>query len=916
MRGKTYLFTLILLLCSTLRCWGAEIPAEYIGAGKWVTLKTVNGYYFHAIEEGGQVKLGHTPSAPTAENYAAYCWQIEGNATEGYTFRCLKYEEDARGKMYITNPETLATNSAEVLLSHNPSKYLYTDNHQLQLVADPSLYLAYYSYKYTTVRLHNSADYNGSKMIIGGIYDWSVEAIVYGTEGLDENGLDKTQYLSGGGVVANGTSYYHGQTLYAPDTNFTQISLSGYQKNTIILDQDSRTIKAYYNLSNNAYTAQSASAPDEGQPAVTGQDNVIWSLNPKNYITNTSGHYEYVPAGKVWRMEMVVHNEKKSGNDPSFNHWGSCILASGGDPLNTYYWNEFQVYQHAPTHNSPNTLNFKSNKADGMDHIIAQGVSVANSDYKVIVTYNGEQTYIIRTILLNDDGSEGTSYDNVWVATRKQNEIRQLSCALPNGINLQSLRISIAEESNLLEDMDYAIQNIGNEHYINGTGTVNTATEDWHRIYAGDAVKCQIVWTNDDNLTYSETDGGLHHSFYIKVGDNQWLGAGNKLVINQSDAQAYVYTTAKQVHPITAKNQIDEAWKIDNNETWLFDFFATFYVEVVGNSKGGLKYHRNGEVKTAKNGEYIDLPSGVKVSQLANSSQLGYSAAISKQDIRLKVQYTPLEDTFYTFTEKANGQASLYYWYKPLTKLVSYSTQNKESGQDVTNSWGEMGDCSLWSIAKATTIPFKLNQNTLGSDADNRWYGTLYFPNAVEIPEGVTAYTVSGTGTDAQGEYYTLQAIEGGVVPHHTAAILVSDNDLTSLTLSNSMAASVEGNLLTGVLLDIENPSYVEKPTGYDESSIYALSGQSGNKKKQGVAFYPYVGRYIPAFRAYHQDSSASASRFRFSFGDEEASITAPAIDSEQTDGTIAIFNLMGQRVSNPIAGHIYIINGKRTLLR
>lgn len=908
MRGKTYLFTLILLLCSALRCWGAEIPAEYIGTGKWVTLKTVNGYYFHAIEEGGQVKLGHTQTAPTKDNYAGYCWQIEGDATEGYTFRCLKYEEDARGKMYITNPEKLSTAYQEVRLTTTPSKYLYTDNHQLQLVDNKDLYLAFYSSSWHTVRLHNSADYVGSKMIIGGIYDWSVEAIVYGTEGQDDQGRDQTQYVPDGGIRVGNVNHTHGDSFYTDDlTSYSAISVTNYSHKNTVKDEASHTIKVYYNYWPTTNTKKEAEAPDVDAPAIIGDYGVVWSLDPKNYITNTSGNYTYVPAGKVWRMEMVVHNTNESGNDPSFNQWGSTILASGNDAFNNKYINEFQVYQHAPTHKSPNTLNFKSNKDDGLDHIIAQGASVANRNYKVIVTYNGDKTYIIRTIMLDAKLQETNEvYNNVWVATRQQNEIHQLSCALPNGINLQSLRISIAEESNLLEDMDYAIQNIGNEHYLNGTGTVNDArSADWHSVYAGDAVKCQIEWTGIEELTYSEDDGGLHHSFYIKVGD-KWIDKDNNLVSDNTQAQAFVYTTVKQVHPITDTNQIDEAWKIGNNETWLFDFFATFYVEVVGNSEGGLKYHRNGEVKTAKNGEYIDLPSGVKVSQLANSSQLGYSAEITKSDIRLKVQYTPLEDTFYTFAEKkADGQETLYYWYKPQKKLVSYSTKNTESGQDVTSSWGEMGDCSLWSIVKATDIPFKLNQNTLGSDADNRWYGTLYFPNAVVIPSGVEAYTVSGTGMDAEGQdYYTLQAIEGGVVPHHTAAILRSNENVSSLTLSNRNDESISG-LLKGELIDKENPCNKQQASSY----IYVLSGI------EGVGFYPYDDDMIPAFRAYYETNKQTA-KFRFSLDDEESSITSPSIDDEQLNAQSVIYNLMGQPVSEPTPGHIYIINGKRIFIK
>lgn len=236
MKFRIYLLTLIqsAILCVT-KTLAAEIPAEHLGADKWVTLKTENGYYFYAIEEGSQIKLGQTKTAPNSQNYAAYCWMIEGNASEGYTFRCLKYEK-ADGsetpeseRRYISNPSTLATANYEVLLSNTPRRYLYTEKHQLQLKANTNLYLAFYSQNYHTIRLHNSADYVGSRMIIGGINDWSVAAVVYGTETQDGNGLPQGTYLPSGGIISNGTSYAHGSSLYLNDESLSQLSISRIQ---------------------------------------------------------------------------------------------------------------------------------------------------------------------------------------------------------------------------------------------------------------------------------------------------------------------------------------------------------------------------------------------------------------------------------------------------------------------------------------------------------------------------------------------------------------------------------------------------------------------------------------------------------------------------------------------------------------
>lgn len=903
-----HLFLILTTLFCTSQMMAAEIPSKFVGEGNWVTLKTENGYYFYAIEEDDQVKLGQTQIAPKGDgvvsandphHYSRYCWLIDGNATDGYTFRCLHYDD--KGRKYIANPSNLVTNTAEVVLANEGSKYLYTENHQLQLKDKTDLYLAFYSRNYNTIRLHNSANYIGSKMIIGGISDWSVAAVVYGTEKEDGEGHPQGTYLPNGGIINEGINYLHGSSLRLADvSNLSIIPIDGYQHSTIKIDNENHYIVAYYigNESHVTYSNAVFPIPDGGN-AVTGADNTIWALDAKNYITNTSGNYTNVPAGKAWQMEMVVQNTNSSGNDPSFNKWGSCILASTGDPLNTYYWGNFQVYQHSPTHSSPNTLNFKSSKGDGMDHIIAEGNSVDHKNYKVIVRYNGDKIYLIRTIILDKDLHEtNTVYNNVWVSARQQVEINHMSCALPTGLNLKSLAISIAEESNLLEGVDYAIQNIVGKQYLTGGNNEGT---NWYSTFAGNAAKFQIEWTNIPDLTYG-LDGGLHHSFYIKIVDsNKYIGPNNTIVDTKVQAQAFIYATNNKIAPITAHNTLGTAWTIGENNTWEFDFFANFYVEVAGNNAGGLKYKKNNTDQTATNGQYIELPSGVAVNQLANSSQAGFSAAISKQDIRLKTQYTPLENTFYNITENSSSTKKLYYWYKSANKLVTYSTTNSLSGLEEV--WGEKGDCSKFTIVKATSIPMSMSQ------VGEKYYNTVYCPNALTLPDGVKAYRLSKVTAGKFG----LKEIElsDNLLPANSPVVLISDDVVSSTywTISTAPTTPVADNKFAGVFMQTDNPG---SGKGLN-SSIFVL----GNKS--GIGFYHYSAANIPAFKVYYVDeaqqasldSQSNAKKFSFLFEDEATSIEQI---SEKVSDDAVIYDLMGRRVSKMQDGHIYIVNGKKIL--
>lgn len=889
---------LVTMLVSSMQMQAAEIPANLVGEGKWVTLKTENGYYLYALEVNGQVKLGQTQVAPTTENYALYCWQIEGDATSGYTFRCLQYDD--KGRKYITNPESLVTNSAEVRLTDTdtPDRYFYTDNHQFQLAENTNLYLAFYSRNYTTIRLHNSADYVGSRMIIGGIFDWSVAAVVYGTETIGDDNLPQGTYLPNGGIRYNNQNYLHGSSVYLANTdNLSIIPIEGYNHSTIKIDNENKYIVAYYIGQQSGVNYKNAEKPGVGENAITGEDNTVWALDAKNYITNTSGNYDNVPAGKAWQMELVVENTNASGNDPSFNQWGSCVIASTGDPLNTYYWGNFQIYQHSSTHSSPNTLNFKSSKGDGNDHIIAQGASVLNKSYKVIIRYNGGNVYVIRTIMLDSNLQETDAvYNNVWVSARQQVVIAQMSSAIPSGINIKSLKISIAEEDNLLENVDYSIQNIETQNYL--IGHADTEGK-WYSQYAGDAAVYQIERTNIQDLTFAEGDGALHQSFYVKVKDNngewKWLGANNTNVDDKADALPFVYLTNNEVWHIASKNTKDSQWYVDEgtNKSWYFDFFANFYVQVSGNANGGILYHKDGVEQKATNGQYILLPSGVLETKLANHSIPGYSATINKADISLKVQYSALENTFYNITAKDSEAPILYYWNRNQSELVAYGTG------DLT-AWGDKGDCTKYSIVKATTIPISMIESGEG------WYcTTISCPNALTLPTGVKAYRLDNIVENV----LMLKSIDLGnnLLPANTPVLLISYDGMPqneNWAINTTSFSSLEGtNLFKGVHKNTTNSS---------DDDVFLF-----DYKDPEIAFYPNSETTIPAFKAYY--SFANASGYSMLWLNLDGIITGiedikvePAKDATET----VIYDLMGRRLSKVGKGGIYIVNGEKVLVK
>lgn len=691
------------------------------------------------------------------------------------------------------------------------------------------------------------------------------------------------------------------------------------------------TIEANYDDS------EFVTAPTQGQttPYVTGNGKVQL-MHAMNYITNKDalGNVKYtkVPEGKAWQMVMdVVHEGNQTA---SYNKWGSCILASEADPINTFYWNNFQIYEHSGTDGSKRgTLNFKSNKGDGNDHVIAQGHKVFQNetngyeDYRVIVRYDGGNVYLIRTIILDAEGNPTDQiFNNVWFAARVQHDIDVMSTALPTGTNIKTLEISIAEESNLMEDVEYAIQNERTSeylscHYLNGP--------DEHYLGADRASKFMIEFTNNRDLAFHDGDGGLHPTIYIKAEvynedshEIEWkyIGADNRPVADKANAIPFLYSdNSKMIEPISnmgmgdnVTSTKDVAWSIADFNRWNFVFFGNYLVKITKSNIdvntevfGGITYKRN----PFRNNEYVSLPTNAQQYQMPNTSEVGYSATITKDGTMLRVNYTPLEDTFYNITDLDlfGTGTTLYYWNKEQNKLITYSTTNSQSG--VLTGWNTevvnglptsnlFGDCSKFTIAKATKIPMKM------SAVGGKYYNTVYCPNALTLPDGVKAYRLN----EVADSKFKLKEIEltNNVLPAKTAAVLISESvsGESDWTISTTSPAAIEGtNLFSGVFEKTANSGFGQGTN----SNVFVL----GNKS--GIGFFPYTAAQIPAFKVYYEAPASSAKGFLFSFEDDEETtgITENAADASQSGKTI-VYDLMGRRVQTLNPRQIYIINGKK----
>ena len=187
-------------------------------------------------------------------------------------------------------------------------------------------------------------------------------------------------------------------------------------------------------------------------------------------------------------------------------------------------------------------------------------------------------------------------------------------------------------------------------------------------------------------------------------------------------------------------------------------------------------------------------------------------------------------------------------------------------------------------------------------------YATRCYNRALDFSgTGIKAYTVK---VNAEKSTARVTEIAGGQVPAYEGVILYAETANTYSVPAIASADALENNDLIGVT----EATTVPWQTGDKYNYILQRSGSD-------YAFNKANGATLAANRAYLQTTynvTAPGARLTLVFDDDTTTGISDAsrVDKEGTGSGFEIYNLKGQRVENPVKGQLYIVNGKKVVMK
>ena len=200
-----------------------------------------------------------------------------------------------------------------------------------------------------------------------------------------------------------------------------------------------------------------------------------------------------------------------------------------------------------------------------------------------------------------------------------------------------------------------------------------------------------------------------------------------------------------------------------------------------------------------------------------------------------------------------------------------------------------------WILEEVTKLPVTISA---------AGYATLYAPVALTVPSEVKAYTVT-----INGEWATLNEIEGGVIPAKTGVVIAgAEGKAAAEDTYNFAITTSEETLENDLRGSVATTYFTEVGTYYALAQVNGVVGfykdQFNNDRFQNNSHKAYL--YVAS------EAAASAASYSFRFGEGTTGIEKVEIRNEKSE----IYDLTGRRIEVITAPGIYVVNGKKVLVK
>ena len=223
------------------------------------------------------------------------------------------------------------------------------------------------------------------------------------------------------------------------------------------------------------------------------------------------------------------------------------------------------------------------------------------------------------------------------------------------------------------------------------------------------------------------------------------------------------------------------------------------------------------------------------------------------------------------------------------------------------------------------SVYFNVPSLSAGTQPDNKAYASLYLGFDAKIPDGITAWVVTGVLPNTQ---LVMTEVTGGVVPANTGLILSSEIPMSNQQFYYSATPAEfnpAGNILTGTaytkVVDCRQQNVYmlgKKNNRIAMYWTYENRNENGEKYSVNGTTNHNDGGYVMcnANKSYMEDGATNenaVSVFGFSFGGGTTDIE----EVEGENGNVeTIYDLQGRKLVGFGAPGIYIINGKKVLVK